>query len=153
MCAMTVSHIAPSYLVLCSSSSLIAVYLDYIGGHIKNSLNFPSRSLDATMPTLVRKLEDKDVVVFHCALSQERGPRAALKYLRETQEQQARPKPDSSASEEAAGKRPADELAQQPDTRKQTVYVLDRGFNGWQRTYGKDADLTEGYRPEIWENE
>ncbi|KLU93223.1 hypothetical protein MAPG_12160, partial [Magnaporthiopsis poae ATCC 64411] len=45
---------------------------DYIGGHIKGCLNYPSRMLDATMPSLVRRLQDKPTVVFHCALSQQR---------------------------------------------------------------------------------
>lgn len=35
------------------------------------------------LPTLVRQLRDKDTVIFHCALSQQRGPNAALRYLRE----------------------------------------------------------------------
>ncbi|KAK4146024.1 uncharacterized protein C8A04DRAFT_35304 [Dichotomopilus funicola] len=56
---------------------------DYIGGHIKGARNVPSRQLDAMLPTLVRQLRDKDTVVFHCALSQQRGPNAALRYLRE----------------------------------------------------------------------
>ncbi|KAI1271166.1 hypothetical protein F5Y07DRAFT_404707 [Xylaria sp. FL0933] len=74
---------------------------DHIGGHIRNSMHFPTQSLDATMPTLMRKLADKDTVVFHCALSQQRGPSAALRYLRE---------------KEAAG-----------DAKKtQKVYVLDQ---------------------------
>jgi hypothetical protein len=36
--------------------------------------------------------------------------------------------------------------------KEQTVYVLDRGFVGWQEKYGEDARLTEGYRKEIWSN-
>ncbi|KAI0802860.1 Rhodanese-like protein [Xylaria sp. FL0064] len=105
---------------------------DHIGGHIRNSIHFPTQSLDATMPTLMRKLADKDTVVFHCALSQQRGPSAALRYLRE---------------KEAAG-------AAKGDAKKaQKVYVLDRGFVGWQEVYGPDERLTEGYRKDIWEEE
>ena len=33
---------------------------------------------------------------------------------------------------------------------KQKVYVLDRGFVGWQERFGEDVRLTEGYRKEIW---
>lgn len=33
---------------------------------------------------------------------------------------------------------------------EQTVYVLDRGFVGWQEVYGGDERLTEGYRKELW---
>ncbi|KAK8060031.1 CDC25-like phosphatase YCH1 [Apiospora saccharicola] len=105
---------------------------DYIGGHIQGSLNFPSRSLDAMMPTLLRKLEGKETVVFHCALSQQRGPSAALRYLRER--------------EAVAGDADKDKEPQQ------TVCILDRGFVGWQEKYGPDQRLTEAYRKEIWED-
>ncbi|KAK8080262.1 hypothetical protein PG997_008080 [Apiospora hydei] len=113
---------------------------DYIGGHIQGSLNFPSRSLDAMMPTLLRKLEGKETVVFHCALSQQRGPSAALRYMRE---KEAAKDVDNKNKETEGGE------TQQPP---QTVYILDRGFVGWQEKYGPDERLTEAYRKEIWED-
>ncbi|OHF00439.1 hypothetical protein CORC01_04189 [Colletotrichum orchidophilum] len=112
---------------------------DYIGGHIKGCINMPSRSLDATMPTLIRRLEGKKTVVFHCALSQQRGPSAALRYLRERDQILASKKSSGSAEDSAA----AD---------PQTIYVLDRGFVGWQETYGEDERLTEGYSKELWKD-
>lgn len=36
--------------------------------------------------------------------------------------------------------------------REQKVYVLDRGFVGWQERFGEDPRLTEGYRKEIWKD-
>lgn len=36
------------------------------------------------------------------------------------------------------------------EKKEQKVYVLDRGFVGWQEKYGEDSRLTEGYRKEIW---
>jgi Cdc25 family phosphatase len=90
------------------------------------------------MPTLVRKLADKETVVFHCALSQQRGPSAALKYLREKDELLAR----------LGGEKKEGEAAK----REQKVFVLDRGFVGWQEVFGTDERLTEGYRKELWEN-
>ncbi|KAK8051695.1 phosphoprotein phosphatase-like protein [Apiospora rasikravindrae] len=111
---------------------------DYIGGHIHGSINIPSRSLDAMMPTLLRKLEGKETVVFHCALSQQRGPSAALRYMREKE----------AADSASKTKNPDAEAQQQP----QTVYILDRGFVGWQEKYGPDERLTEAYRKEIWED-
>lgn len=107
---------------------------DYIGGHIRGSTNVPSRQLDAMMPTLVRRLKDKRVVVFHCALSQQRGPSAALQYLRERDELLA-----------ALGEGKIGEG-------EQVVYVLDKGFVGWQEVYGTDERLTEGYRKELWDD-
>lgn len=58
---------------------------DHVGGHIAGSTHVPSSSLDYRTPELIRKLADKDIVVFHCALSQQRGPSAALRYLRESE--------------------------------------------------------------------
>ncbi|KAH9231091.1 hypothetical protein CCHR01_16671 [Colletotrichum chrysophilum] len=112
---------------------------DYIGGHIKGCINMPSRSLEAMMPTLIRRLEGKKTVIFHCALSQQRGPSAALRYLRE-RDQALASKQSSGSSEEQASTQPQD------------VYVLDRGFVGWQEVYGEDERLTEGYRKELWKD-
>jgi Cdc25 family phosphatase len=36
------------------------------------------------------------------------------------------------------------------EKKEQKIYVLDRGFVGWQEQYGEDSRLTEGYRKEIW---
>lgn len=83
------------------------------------------------MPTLIRKLKDKKTVVFHCALSQQRGPLAALKYLRERDGLLAA-------------------LGEAPLAEKQEVVLLERGFTGWQEEYGEDERLTEGFRREIW---
>lgn len=73
----------------------------------------------------MRTLAGKESVVFHCALSQQRGPSAALRYARERQRLQ-------------------------PEAQKQTVYVLDGGFTMWQAKYGEDETLTEGYVRDIW---
>ncbi|CAI7585849.1 unnamed protein product [Penicillium bialowiezense] len=99
---------------------------DHIGGHIRSSTWVPSSTLDVRMPELIRTLKDKKMVVFHCALSQQRGPSAALRYARER--------------ESAIGQ-------DQP----QQVFVLDGGFVEWQQKYGNDAKLTEAYAADIWE--
>jgi Cdc25 family phosphatase len=96
------------------------------------------------MPTLLRKLEDKDTVIFHCALSQQRGPGAALKYLREREAAAA------AAVQKSGGQ--AQQAMEAQDTRKQTVYILDRGFVGWQETYALDERLTSKYSKELWQD-
>jgi hypothetical protein len=36
--------------------------------------------------------------------------------------------------------------------KEQKVYVLDRGFVGWQERFGEDERLTEGYSKELWKD-
>jgi Cdc25 family phosphatase len=110
---------------------------DHIGGHIRGSQNIPSRLIDAMLPTLVRQLKNKKTVVFHCALSQQRGPSAALKYVRERERMMP-----------GLGHLEVNEEGEKEE--EQEVYVLDRGFVGWQEVYGTDERLTEGYRKELW---
>lgn len=97
---------------------------DYVGGHIAGGTNVPTHTHDYKMPELVRTLQDKDTVVFHCALSQQRGPSAALKYLR------ARERLLGGKVEEKDGG-----AGEAPAVKGQTVYVLDGGFVKWQETY------------------
>lgn len=103
--------------------------IDHVGGHIHTSTWVPSSSLDVRMPELVRTLKDTEKVVFHCALSQQRGPSAALRYARER--------------EQAYG---ADE------SQKQQVCVLEGGFVQWQEKYGNDKSLTDAYAADIWQD-
>jgi hypothetical protein len=96
------------------------------------------------MPDLVRNLRDKEIVVFHCALSQQRGPAAARGYLRERERVRlARGKKVGEVEEKKGG-------GNENREKEQKVYVLDRGFVGWQEVYGEDEKLTEGYNREIW---
>jgi len=130
---------------------------DHVGGHIKHSKHVPSLTLDHKVPELVQQLKDKKVVVFHCALSQERGPKAALRYLRERERLLKAEnlggglaKGNSTKNAEEKGKEGKSEDVE--DDKEQKVFVLDRGFVGWQEKYGEDTKLTEGYRKELWKN-
>ena len=105
---------------------------DHVGGHIKGSTWIPTNTLDYRLPELLRTLQGKDKVIFHCALSQQRGPSAALKYARER--------------EGLAGK-----LLGDGESKNQEVCVLVGGFNMWQAKYGEDERLTEAYAKDIWE--
>ncbi|KAI9375333.1 hypothetical protein BJX61DRAFT_531654 [Aspergillus egyptiacus] len=100
---------------------------DHVGGHIFSSTWVPSGTLDHRLPELVRTLQDKEKVVFHCALSQQRGPSAALRYARERER-----------------------MLGAEESHKQAVYVLEGGFVQWQEKYGKDVKLTEAYAEDIW---
>lgn len=70
--------------------------------------------------------------MFHCSLSQQRGPSAALRYLRE------RERLFSKGSTEKAGEG------------EQEVLVLEGGFTQWQSRYGEDERLTRDYVKDIW---
>ncbi|KAF2762956.1 hypothetical protein EJ05DRAFT_433083 [Pseudovirgaria hyperparasitica] len=105
---------------------------DHIGGHIRGSTHVPSQQLDVRMPELLRLHGDKEMLVFHCALSQVRGPKAALGYLR--------------AREEKMAKSPSGGIKE-----GQKVCVLQGGFGDWQRSYGKDERVTEAFDEELWE--
>ncbi|XP_074555985.1 arsenate reductase 2.2 [Curcuma longa] len=74
--------------------------------HIAGSLHCASDTFSERMSDLLHAVKGKDTLVFHCALSQVRGPTCArmfLDYLSETKE----------------------------DAGINNVMVLDRGFNGW----------------------
>ncbi|KAH3662208.1 hypothetical protein OGAPHI_005456 [Ogataea philodendri] len=99
---------------------------DYIGGHIRSGLHVPSSRVGANCSAILQQMKDTkaDSVVFHCALSQQRGPSAAMRFLRFLSDQD--PVPDVN------------------------VYVLRGGFVNWQQLYGNDQEVTEGYDPTIW---
>ena len=177
-----------SSLLLSSESSNIAIIdvrdHDHIGGHIKSSTHIPSSSLDHQIPNLVRIMAGKEIVVFHCALSQQRGPTAALRYIREREtkmkngnaNKQTGPprigirngsvqKITTPASKEQELKGETEKALDVPDLgvdngsilkdrspelKEQEIYVLDRGFVGWQEKYGKDERLTEAYAEDVW---
>ncbi|OLL22789.1 CDC25-like phosphatase YCH1 [Neolecta irregularis DAH-3] len=95
---------------------------DYIGGHISKSLHYPSSKLSETFPQLTDKLLPRKKVVFHCLLSQQRGPTAAKRYL-----------------EQLGNNNP-----------EQKVYILAGGFSNWQKEYGSDSTVTKNYHKALW---
>ncbi|KAH3675529.1 hypothetical protein WICMUC_002618 [Wickerhamomyces mucosus] len=98
---------------------------DYAGGHIHNSLHFPFNQVSLeSLTELATKINDSDDIVFHCALSQQRGPSTALKFMR---------------------------AVDQNWLKDRNVYVLKGGFANWQQHYGEDERLTDGYKKDIWQ--
>lgn len=111
-------------LVRAKSPSLAVIDVrdnDYIGGHIVGGQNVPTNTHDHRMPELVRTLKDNETVVFHCALSQQRGPSSALKYLRERERLIGG---DAEKKDDGGGATAA--------VKNQSVYVLEGGFVKWQ---------------------
>ncbi|KAJ6993319.1 dual specificity phosphatase Cdc25 [Populus alba] len=76
-------------------------------GHIAGSLHFASDTFTDRISNLIQEVKGKDTLVFHCALSQVRGPTCARRlanYLEEVKE----------------------------DGGIKNIMVLERGFNGWE---------------------
>ncbi|ODN83424.1 hypothetical protein L202_01566 [Cryptococcus amylolentus CBS 6039] len=94
---------------------------DFAGGNIVTALNYPSDTFHAKVDELAEKLETVPKVVFHCALSQARGPKAARIYA----ETRAHHYPNPSTPQE--------------------IYVLRDGFSGFQSRYRHDPELIEKF--------
>lgn len=128
-----------SELLLSSDTSKIAVIDvrgdDHVGGHIRTSMHVPSSSLDHRIPELVRKLSNKEMVIFHCALSQERGPRAARRYLEERAKKLKNGEVDELVGAPGIGIKDGSIQKDTTGLKEQEVFVLDQGFVGWQEKY------------------
>lgn len=117
---------------------------DHIGGNITGSQWVPVNQLDVRMPELIRTLKDKERVIFHCMLSQQRGPKAALAYAR------AKHRAEQKEATEKANSN-SDGTRDKTSSSKQEVCVLEGGFGSWQARYGEDSRLTADYVPDIWD--
>ncbi|CCL98849.1 uncharacterized protein FIBRA_00855 [Fibroporia radiculosa] len=101
---------------------------DWHGGNIKGSHNSPSNGFLVKVNELVAKTKDVPTVVFHCALSQVRGPQAARIY---------------------AETRDAQERGQNPGPGYE-VLVLQGGFQDFQAKFRNDSQLVENWKHEVW---
>jgi Cdc25 family phosphatase len=128
-------------------------HADHIGGHILNSTHQPSTTFSESLPELVKDCEDANIVVFHCALSQQRGPTAARAYARARTAKDASTKASAPPEEEPPQAAEDSNDKTTDKKRPQEVYVLERGFVGWQEVYGNDKRLTEGYVADLWKDE
>lgn len=123
---------------------------DHIGGHIKSSRHVPSETLDYSAPDLARQLQGAEKVVFHCALSQVRGPSAAVKYLRERERLFGADSTIRVTAENIDDDGKPKGRDEDGKVKKQEVYVLTGGFVEWQEKYGNDERLTENYNKQLW---
>ncbi|KAF2302738.1 hypothetical protein P3X46_020015 [Hevea brasiliensis] len=76
-------------------------------GHIAGSLHYASDTFADRISQLVQQVKGKDTLVFHCALSQVRGPTCARRFANYLEEMKE-------------------------DTEIKNILVLERGFNGWE---------------------
>ncbi|SPO31822.1 related to YCH1 - phosphatase [Ustilago trichophora] len=107
---------------------------DFEGGNIVSATNHPSSKFaDEVQDLIYGPLKDYKQVIFHCHLSQQRGPKAAGQYA---QARQAALETGKLKDEE------------QP---KQEVLVLRGGFSEFQDKYKKDPAVVEKYDASAWE--
>jgi len=100
---------------------------DFIGGHIPNCLHSPSATFSDKVDDLVKDTKDVPQVIFHCALSQARGPKAARKYNDRR-----------------------NQLLDENDTPHE-VLILRGGFTEFQEKFKDDPQLVENWNKDIWE--
>jgi rhodanese-related sulfurtransferase len=50
---------------------------DFRGGNIRGAQNSPSSTFHTDVDKLVQETKETPIIVFHCMLSQQRGPKAA----------------------------------------------------------------------------
>ncbi|KAI0322015.1 Rhodanese-like protein [Amylostereum chailletii] len=100
---------------------------DHVGGNIVNSLHSPSEEFLVNVDKLVQDTKDVPIVIFHCALSQARGPKAARIYA-ETR----------------------DNLQSEGEDKAHDVRILRGGFSRFQAKFRKDPLLVEKWDASIW---
>ncbi|CAL1712419.1 unnamed protein product [Somion occarium] len=104
---------------------------DWRGGNIKGAHNAPSYDFLSKVDALVERTKNVPLVVFHCTLSQVRGPKAARIYA------QTRHILHTSAGEGSVHE----------------VCILRGGFQDFQAKFKDDPDLVENWDQEVWASE
>ncbi|KAF9643280.1 Rhodanese-like protein [Thelephora ganbajun] len=100
---------------------------DYRGGNIKGGINIPSEKFLLKLHQLIDDTQTVSKIIFHCALSQQRGPKAARIYT------EAR-------------------LLQEGVTDiEYEVFVLKGGFSDFQQLFRHDPKLVENWDKRAWD--
>ncbi|KAA1113918.1 hypothetical protein PGTUg99_016198 [Puccinia graminis f. sp. tritici] len=114
---------------------------DFIGGHIPGCHHIPSENFHEKCKALIDELKDVKCVIFHCALSQQRGPTAAKLY--------AHRREDNLVSGSLKSLLPFGTEAQARGE-AQEVMIVQGGFKEWAEEFKDDPALVEGYNPALW---
>ena len=94
---------------------------DRAGGHIKGSHHLPSESFLSNIDEYAVKWPKDSKIVFHCMMSQIRGPRCARAFARACKQHRGDDAP--------------------------TVYILDQGFRYIAANHGSFSDIVEDFTP------
>ena len=123
-----------------TTSPLLAIIdvrdADHVGGHIRSSRHIPSSTFTLALPTLLEQLRETEMVVFHCALSTQRGPAAALAYLRakdEKEEEEEAKRRRRMKEEGGKGDEKVTSDQIQSQKQEQEILLLEGGFTQWQQ--------------------
>ncbi|KAH7914307.1 Rhodanese-like domain-containing protein [Hygrophoropsis aurantiaca] len=100
---------------------------DYVGGNIKGSRNIPSLQFPDDVDELVNETKEIPTVIFHCSLSQSRGPTAAALY-----------------------KKRREVLQEGTEAKPYSVQILRDGFKEFQSHYKHDPELVENWDAKVW---
>ncbi|GAA5830491.1 hypothetical protein JCM3766R1_002741 [Sporobolomyces carnicolor] len=124
---------------------------DFRGGNIPGAINAPSEQrTEQTVQDLVTKLTGVPTVIFHCTLSQVRGPKNARIYAEAVAaraEQASSSEPHSSTRDQNFSPNPFPNPQGQ-----QQVFVLRDGFGNWQGLYRNDPQLVENFDSRMWQD-
>lgn len=105
-----------------SDGSLTSQY-----GNIPGALNVPARVFVETVQEFHSQWKYVPLLIFHCALSQVRGPKCAQRYVQSV-------------------------LLNGDSSQHQSVHVLQGGFSQWQAIHGNNPLLVENYNKEYWDD-
>jgi hypothetical protein len=111
-------------------------------GNIPHAQNVPSHAFLQDPDAYISRWRAVPTLIFHCALSQVRGPKCAQRYVSAVAGMRAAGAGSSFTSEDTA--------TLPPDT--QQVLVLRGGFEEWQRRFKHEAGMVENYDAAYWSN-
>ncbi|OLY82445.1 Dual specificity phosphatase ibp1 [Smittium mucronatum] len=109
---------------------------DYEGGHIPGALNVPSYEMRDRVDGLAKELSDVPILVFHCALSQVRGPKSARIYS------------EYVYNVIQSNNKSFENYA--PKLREQQISVLTGGFSSWYNQFKNDPEMLEDIDHDLW---
>ncbi|PVU97999.1 hypothetical protein BB559_001843 [Furculomyces boomerangus] len=112
---------------------------DFIGGHIPGAINVPAYEIRDKAVSLVREYCDIPMIVFHCALSQARGPKSARIYSEISQQLSI------------SSSQTSDSFVLSKKLEKQKIMVLTGGFTTWYYKYKNDPSMIEDADHSLWE--
>ncbi|CAO1639170.1 unnamed protein product [Sympodiomycopsis kandeliae] len=125
---------------------------DFSGGNIVGCKNIPSTIFESKLDSLVKEMQNVPTIVFHCSLSQQRGPKSARMYSEHRSDFLHRGLIAAlTTSKEHHNLPQYKETGDESDSiAGQKVLVLRDGFSNFGRVYQSDKDLVEGYDQEAW---